>query len=120
MHNDQKTGSFFNFIHPDHECLPRTVRVLFNAAAVAMFFAPVVIASASCLGIVLGLSRLQDALPLLAQGLALTVIAMIKGNTVALTGLLVTAAYCERELFAQFIRDDLYDTIKKDVMPRFH
>jgi hypothetical protein len=120
VHNDQHTNPFFNFIHPDHTCLPAAIKALWNIAAVLMFFAPFAMACTSCLGIVLGLSGLQAACPLLTQGIALTVTSMVKGNVVALTGLLLTVGFCERHELAQFIRDDLYRTIEKEVMPRFH
>jgi hypothetical protein len=117
MHNDQQQTSFFNFIHPDHACLPRPVRMFWNTTAVLMFILPSFMACTSCLGIVLGLDGLQGACPALAQGLALGVIAVIKGSAVALTGLFVTIAFCERHTLAQLIRDDMYDTIEEDVIP---
>jgi hypothetical protein len=117
MHNDHQHTSFFNFIHPDHACLPRPVRAIWNTAAVLIFILPFVMACTSCLGIVLGLAGLQAACPVLAQGIALGVIAMVKAGAIALAGLFVTVAFCERHELAQFIRDELYDTIEEDVIP---
>jgi hypothetical protein len=117
MHNDQQHTSFFNFIHPDHAYLPRPVRIFWNTAAVLIFILPPFMACTSSLGIVLGLDGLQGACPALAQGLALVGLAMVKAGSIALAGLFVTVAFCERHGLAQLIRDDLYDTIEEDVIP---
>ncbi|KAE8753869.1 hypothetical protein FSO04_42740 [Paraburkholderia madseniana] len=119
MHNAQQQTSFFSFIHPDHACLPRPVRAFWNTAAVLMFFGPVFMACTSCLGVVLGLASLQEAYPALAEGIALGVIATVKGIAVGFTGLFVTVAIYEREQFAQFVRDDLYNLIEDEVMPLY-
>jgi hypothetical protein len=119
MQNDQQQTSLFSFIHPDHACLPRPVRAFCNTIATLMFFTPVFIACSSCSGIVLGLAGLQEACPALAQGIALGVIDMIKGGAIGLTALLLTVAFYEREQFAQFIRDDLYQMIEDEIMPRY-
>jgi hypothetical protein len=118
MRNDHQHTSLFNFIHPDHAGLPRPVRVFWNTTAVLVFILPSVMACTACLGIVLGLAGLQTAYPVLAQGLALVVIAMVKAGAVALAGLFITMAFCERHELAQIIRDELYDTIEEDVIPR--
>jgi hypothetical protein len=119
MYNDQQQTSLFSFIHPDHACLPRPVRAFCNTVATLMFFTPVFMACSSCSGIVLGLVGLQEACPALAQGIALGVIDMIKGGAIGLTALLLTVAFYEREQFAQFIRDDLYQMIEDEIMPRY-
>jgi len=119
MQNDQQQTSLFSFIHPDHACLPRPVRAFWNTAAILMFLAPVFMACASCLGIVLGLASLQEACPALAHGIALGVVAMIKGGAIGFAALFLTVAFCEREQLAQLIRDDLYDMIEDEVMPLY-
>jgi hypothetical protein len=70
MQNDQQQTSLFSFIHPDHACLPLPVRAFFNTAATLIFLAPALMASTSCLGILLGLTGLQEAFPTLSQGIA--------------------------------------------------
>jgi hypothetical protein len=119
MHNDQQQTSFFSFIHPDHACLPRPVKAFWNTAAVLMFFSPVFMACTSCLGIVLGLASLQEAYPALAQGIALGVIATVKGVSVGFTSLFLAVVFCDREEFAQFVRDDLHKLIEDEVMPLY-
>jgi hypothetical protein len=119
MQNDQQKTSLFSFIHPDHACLPRSVKAFCNTVATLVLVTPVFMACSSCFGIVLGLAGLQEAYPALAQGIALGLIDMIKGDTIAITGLLLTVALYEREQFAQFIRDDLYQMIQDEIMPRY-
>jgi hypothetical protein len=119
MHNDQQQTSFFSFIHSDHACLPSSVKAFWNTAAVLMFFSPVFMACTSCLGIVLGLTSLQGIYPALAQGVALGAIATVKGTAIGFTSLFVTVAIYERDQFAQFVRDDLYDLIEDEVMPLY-
>lgn len=117
MQNDQQQTSLFSFIHPDHACLPRPVRAFCNTVAALLLFAPVFMACTSCLGILLGLAGLQETYPALAHGIALGVIDMIKGGEIGFTALLLTAAFFEREQFAQFLRDDLYRMIEDEIMP---
>ncbi|RFU44470.1 hypothetical protein [Paraburkholderia sp. DHOC27] len=119
MHNDQQQTPYFSFLHPDHACLPRSVKVFWNTAAVLLFFSPVIMACTSCLGVVLGLASLQGTFPALAQGIALGVIVAVKGIAIGFTSLFVTVAIYEREEFAQFVRDDLYDLIEEEIMPRY-
>ena len=119
MHSDQNCSSFFNFIHPDHATLPRPIRAFWNTVGVLAFTTPFVMACTSCLGIVLGLAGLQATFPVLLQGAAIVVIAMLKGGATALTGLFLTVGYCERHGLSKSIRDDLYDAIEKDVVPNF-
>jgi hypothetical protein len=119
MQNDQQQTSLFSFVHPDHACLPSPVRAFCNTVATLLLFAPAFMACTSCLGIVLGLAGVQEAYPVLAHGIALGVINMIKGGAIGFTALLLTAAFFEREQFAQFIRDDLYHMIENEVMPLY-
>jgi len=119
MFNDQQQTPLFSFIHPDHACLPRPIRAFCNAVATLVFVTPVFMACTSCLGILLGLAGLQEAYPALAQGIALGIVDMIKGGAIAFTALLLTVAFYEREQFAQFIRDDLYQMVEDEIMPRY-
>jgi hypothetical protein len=119
MRNDQQQTSLFTFIHPDHACLPRSVKAFWNTAAVLMLFAPVFMACTSCLGIVLGLTNLQEAHPVMAHGIALGMIATVKGVAIGFTSLFLTVAFYEREEFVQLVRNDLYDLIEDEVMPLY-
>jgi hypothetical protein len=119
MQNDQQQTSLFSFIHPDHACLPLPVRAFFNTAATLIFLAPALMASTSCLGILLGLTGLQEAFPTLSQGIALGLIDVIKGCTIGFTALLLTVVFYEREQLAQLTREDMYRTIEEQIMPMF-
>jgi hypothetical protein len=117
MLNDQQPTSLFNFIHRDHECLPRSIRLFWNTLAAIVFIAPFFIVCTSCLGVVLGLDDLQAAYPVLAHGYALGIIAMIKGGAIGLTSLLLTMATIDHQKLAQHVRDQVYETIEDEVMP---
>jgi len=119
MYNDQQQTSLFSFIHSDHAGIPRPVRAFCNIVAILTFFTPAFLACTSCLGILLGLAGLREVYPALAQGIALGVIDMIKGGAIGFTALLLTVAFYEREQFAQFIRDELYQMIEDEIMPRY-
>jgi hypothetical protein len=71
------------------------------------------------LGILLGLTGLQEAFPTLSQGIALGLIDVIKGCTIGFTALLLTVVFYEREQLAQLTREDMYRTIEEQIMPMF-
>jgi hypothetical protein len=108
-----------NFIAPEHACLPRHVKAFWNIAAIAIFMMAFVLPLTSCLGVVLGLSALQDAFPAFAQGFALVAIAIVKSSTIGLSGGFLTVAFCERHHLAKVSRDHLYEIIEEEVMPMY-
>ncbi|MFM0632175.1 hypothetical protein [Paraburkholderia xenovorans] len=119
MKNDLHSHSIFNFIDSDHAWLPHSVRLFWNSIGILMFFAPPFMAFMSCLGMVLGLSRLEDICPVLAQGIALGVIDLVKLCSVALTSLFLTADIYYRHELASFIRKDTYEMIEEHIVPLF-
>lgn len=119
MKNDLHSRSLFDFIDSSHAWLPRPVRLFWNSIGVLMFFAPPFMAFTSCLGMMLGLSRLEDICPALAQGIVLGVIALVKLCAIAFASLFVTADIYARHELASFIRKDIYEMIEEHIAPLF-
>ncbi|OUL83266.1 hypothetical protein [Paraburkholderia hospita] len=120
MHNDRHGESLFNFIHPDHARLPRYVRIFWNSMAFLIFFAPPFMAVTSGLGMVLGLSAIQQISPSLAHGFAHEAIALVKLGAIALASLFLTVDFLERHELARVVRKDIYEMIEEHVIPLFH
>ncbi|BCG05247.1 hypothetical protein PPGU19_098150 (plasmid) [Paraburkholderia sp. PGU19] len=119
MRNDKHGESLFTFIHPDHARLPRHIRMLWNSVALLIFFAPPFMAVTSGLGMVLGLSSLQQLCPPLAHGFAHEAIALVKLTAIALASLLLTVDFFERHELARLVRKDIYEMIEEHVIPLF-
>ncbi|BCZ85251.1 hypothetical protein [Paraburkholderia terrae] len=119
MHNDKHDESLFNFVHPEHAPLPRRVRIFWNSVAVLIFFAPPFMAVTSGLGVVLGLSSLQQICPALAHGFAQEAIGLVKLGAIALASLFLTVDFFERHELARLVRKDIYEMIEEHVMPLF-
>ncbi|CAN7744592.1 hypothetical protein LJR267_010484 [Paraburkholderia hospita] len=116
MHYDKHGESLFNFIHPDHARLPRPIRIFWNSLALLIFFAPPLMAVTSGLGMVLGLSSLQQICPPLAHGFAHDVIALVKLVAIALASLFLTVDFFERHELARLVRKDIYVMIEEHVI----
>jgi hypothetical protein len=119
MRNDKDSESLFNFIHPDHARLPRHVRIFWNSVAFLIFFAPPFMTVTSGLGMVLGLSAIQQICPALAQGFAHEAIALAKLGAIALASLFLMVDFFERHELARVVRKDIYEMIEKHVIPLF-
>ncbi|MEX3936090.1 hypothetical protein AB4Y32_30580 [Paraburkholderia phymatum] len=119
MHDDPHSRSLFDFVHPDHAWLPRSVRRFWNGVGLLLFFAPPFMGCTSGLGVVLGLSRLEEICPALAQGMALGVIALVKVCAIAFASLFVTADIYGRHELAHLIREDIYEMIEEHIVPLF-
>ncbi|WP_109476940.1 hypothetical protein [Paraburkholderia sp. C35] len=119
MRTGKHSDSLLNFIHPDHACLPFYVRMFFNGVALLIFFAPPFMAITSGLGMVMGLSSLQQIFPALARGFAHEVITLARLGAIAFSSLLLTVDFFERHELARVVRKDIHDMIEEFVMPLF-
>lgn len=112
MRTGKHSDSLFNFIHPDHAWLPRHIRIFWNSVAFFIFFAPPFMAVTSGLGMVLGLSSLQQIFTPLARGFAHEAIALARFGAIAFTSLFLTVDFFERHELARVVRKDIYDMIE--------
>lgn len=120
MHNDKHGEFLFNFIHPDHARLPRHIRIFWNSIGLLIFFGPPFMAITSGLGMVLGLSALQQLCPALAHGFAHAVIALASFAAIAFASLFLTVDFFERHELARVVRKDIFEMIEEHVRPSFH
>jgi hypothetical protein len=118
MQSDKKTASRFRFIHPDHASLPVHVRIFWNTVAMGMLILPFVMPATLAIGVVLGLSALQDNFPALGTGIALLAITAVKATTVSVACMCSAVAFSWRARLSEIARDELYQTIQNDVLPR--
>lgn len=119
MRNGKQSDFLFNFIHPDHARLPRHVRIFWNSMGLLIFFVPPFMAITSGLGMVLGLSALQQMCPTLAHGFADDVVALVRFGAIAFASLFLTVDFFERHEFASIVRKDVYEMIEEHVRPSF-